>query len=50
MTLRATPGLVRGVVISIKVGPYLFRKHGVKVVLFSRFIALLRIPAAFWPG
>jgi hypothetical protein len=34
---------VRGVVISIKVGPYLFRKHGEKVVLSSQFIPLLRI-------
>jgi len=34
----------------IKVGQYLFRKHGGKVVFFGRFIALLRILAAFLAG
>ncbi|HJZ31650.1 MAG TPA: DedA family protein [Hyphomicrobiaceae bacterium] len=34
----------------IKVGQYLFRKHGGKVVFFGRFVALLRILAAFLAG
>ena len=34
----------------IKVGQYLFRVHGGKVVFFGRFIALLRILAAFLAG
>lgn len=42
----------------LKVGRYLFARHGVKVVFFGRFIALLRTFAAFlagvskmrWPG
>ena len=34
----------------IKVGQYLFRTHGGKVVFFGRFIALLRILAAFLAG
>src|SRR5215468_4801365 len=34
----------------IKVGQYLFRRHGGKVVFFGRFIALLRILAAFLAG
>src|ERR1700730_9427205 len=34
----------------IKVGQYLFRKHGAKVVFFGRFVALLRILAAFLAG
>jgi membrane protein DedA with SNARE-associated domain len=34
----------------IKVGQYLFRAHGGKVVFFGRFIALLRILAAFLAG
>lgn len=34
----------------IKLGQYLFRKHGAKVVFFGRFVALLRILAAFLAG
>src|SRR5262249_51718117 len=34
----------------IKLGQYLFLKHGVKVVFLGRFIALLRILAAFLAG
>ena len=34
----------------IKVGQYLFRKHGAKVVFLGRFVALLRILAAFLAG
>lgn len=34
----------------LKVGEYLFRRHGGKVVFFGRFIALLRIWAAFLAG
>ncbi len=34
----------------IKVGQYLFRLHGGKVVFFGRFIALLRALAAFLAG
>jgi membrane protein DedA with SNARE-associated domain len=34
----------------IKIGQYLFRRHGSKVVFFGRFIALLRILAAFLAG
>ncbi len=34
----------------IKVGQYLFRQHGTKVVFFGRFVALLRILAAFLAG
>jgi membrane protein DedA with SNARE-associated domain len=34
----------------LKVGRYLFARHGVKVVFFGRFIALLRTYAAFFAG
>lgn len=34
----------------IKLGQYLFRKHGAKVVFFGRFIAVLRAWAAFLAG
>ena len=34
----------------IKLGQYLFREHGGKVVFLGRFIALLRILAAFLAG
>jgi membrane protein DedA with SNARE-associated domain len=34
----------------IKVGQYLFRRHGSKVVFFGRFVALLRVLAAFLAG
>lgn len=34
----------------IKLGQYLFRKHGGKVVFFGRFIAFLRVLAAFLAG
>jgi membrane protein DedA with SNARE-associated domain len=34
----------------IKVGQYLFRHHGSEVVFFGRFVALLRILAAFLAG
>ena len=34
----------------IKVGQYLFLRHGSKVVLLGRFVALLRIIAAFLAG
>src|SRR5437870_781930 len=34
----------------IKLGQYLFRQHGGKVVFFGRFVALLRILAAFLAG
>jgi membrane protein DedA with SNARE-associated domain len=34
----------------MKVGQYLFRRHGGKVVFFGRFVALLRILAAFLAG
>ncbi len=34
----------------VKLGQYLFRKHGGKVVLFGRFIAVLRALVAFLAG
>jgi membrane protein DedA with SNARE-associated domain len=34
----------------IKLGQYLFHRHGAKIVFFGRFIALLRIFAAFLAG
>lgn len=34
----------------LKVGQYLFRRHGGKVVFFGRFVALLRALAAFLAG
>ena len=34
----------------IKLGQYLFKRHGGKVVFFGRFIAILRILAAFLAG
>ncbi len=34
----------------LKVGQYLFRKHGGKVVFFGRFVAVLRAWAAFLAG
>jgi membrane protein DedA with SNARE-associated domain len=34
----------------IKLGQYLFMNHGAKIVFFGRFIALLRILAAFLAG
>jgi membrane protein DedA with SNARE-associated domain len=34
----------------LKVGQYLFARHGVKVVFFGRFIAVLRTFAAFFAG
>lgn len=34
----------------LKLGQYLFRKHGSKVVFFGRFIAILRAWAAFLAG
>src|SRR5437762_4617574 len=34
----------------IKLGQYLYLKHGAKVVFFGRFVALLRILAAFLAG
>ena len=34
----------------LKLGQYLFRKHGGKVVFFGRFIAILRAWAAFLAG
>ena len=34
----------------LKVGQYLFRRHGAKVVFLGRFVALLRIFAAFLAG
>src|SRR3954468_19176543 len=34
----------------IKLGQYLFRRHGGKVVFFGRFVALLRVLAAFLAG
>jgi membrane protein DedA with SNARE-associated domain len=34
----------------IKLGQYLFREHGGMVVFLGRFVALLRIPAAFLAG
>src|SRR5205823_11293383 len=34
----------------VKLGQYLFRKHGSKVVFFGRFIAILRTWAAFLAG
>jgi len=34
----------------VKLGQYLFRKHGGKVVFFGRFIAVLRAWAAFLAG
>jgi membrane protein DedA with SNARE-associated domain len=41
--LRITPG-------KIKLGQYLFRQHGGKVVFFGRFVAVLRALAAFLAG
>jgi len=34
----------------LKLGQYLFRRHGGKVVFFGRFIAVLRVLAAFLAG
>src|SRR5690349_14411052 len=34
----------------IKLGQYLFMKHGAKVVFFGRFVAVLRVLAAFLAG
>lgn len=34
----------------IKLGQYLFREHGGKVVFFGRFVAILRVLAAFLAG
>jgi membrane protein DedA with SNARE-associated domain len=34
----------------LKVGRYLFARHGVKVVFFGRFVAVLRTYAAFFAG
>lgn len=34
----------------LKVGRYLFARHGVKVVFFGRFVAVLRTFAAFFAG
>jgi membrane protein DedA with SNARE-associated domain len=34
----------------IKLGQYLFLRHGTKVVFFGRFVAILRILAAFLAG
>src|SRR5215831_17725291 len=34
----------------IKVGQYLFLRHGAKVVFFGRFVAILRVLAAFLAG
>jgi membrane protein DedA with SNARE-associated domain len=34
----------------IKLGQYLFQRHGAKVVFFGRFVAFLRILAAFLAG
>jgi membrane protein DedA with SNARE-associated domain len=34
----------------IKLGQYLYLKHGAKVVFLGRFVALLRILAAFLAG
>ena len=34
----------------IKLGQYLFRQHGGKVVFFGRFVAVLRVLAAFLAG
>ena len=34
----------------VKLGQYLFLKHGTKVVFFGRFIAVLRVLAAFLAG
>src|SRR3989440_10415262 len=34
----------------LKLGQYLFHKHGVKVVFFGRFVAVLRAWAAFLAG
>jgi len=34
----------------LKLGQYLFRKHGGKVVFFGRFITILRVLAAFLAG
>jgi membrane protein DedA with SNARE-associated domain len=36
--------------IRIKLGQYLFLRHGTKVVFFGRFVAILRILAAFLAG
>jgi membrane protein DedA with SNARE-associated domain len=35
---------------TLKLGHYLFRKHGAKVVFFGRFVAVLRAWAAFLAG
>ena len=40
-------GLTAG---TIKLGQYLFLRHGGKVVFFGRFVAILRILAAFLAG
>ena len=39
-----------GAATAIKLGVYLFRKHGAKVVFFGRFVAVLRAWAAFLAG
>jgi membrane protein DedA with SNARE-associated domain len=36
--------------VKLKVGRYLFARHGVKVVFFGRFVAVLRTFAAFFAG
>jgi membrane protein DedA with SNARE-associated domain len=49
LLLRFGPylGLTEG---RIKLGQYLFMKHGGKVVFFGRFVAVLRVLAAFLAG
>ena len=42
-TIGVTPARIR-------LGQYLFRHHGAKVVFFGRFVALLRVLAAFLAG
>jgi membrane protein DedA with SNARE-associated domain len=34
----------------IKLGQYLFFRHGGKIVFFGRFVAVLRALAAIWPA
>ena len=48
--LRSSGHLVRRNLRKLKLGLYLFRRHGGKVVFFGRFVAVLRMWAAFLAG
>jgi membrane protein DedA with SNARE-associated domain len=48
--LRRYGGYVRADEAKIKVGRYIFDRHGAKVVFFGRFVSVLRTYAAFLAG